>query len=96
MDFKILVITEFLNAGIPKLIEGTHKLVFTDTKVTPAMVDKALREMGYTFEDQEVNGWQNDCWLRYANHDTFPPVTLFYSGFNFEIELYLTEDTEEE
>ena len=95
-DFKILVITEFLNTGIPKLIEGTKKLVFTGTKATPAMIDEALRKMGYSFEDQEVNGWENDCWLKYANHDTFPPVTLFYSGFNFEIELYLTEDTEEE
>lgn len=96
IDFKIARIIKFLNTSIPRLVEGTYKLVFTDTKVTPAMVDKALRKMGYTFEGQEVNGWQNDCWLKYANHDTFPPVTLFYSGFNFKIELYLTEDTEEE
>lgn len=90
-------IIEFLNIGIPRLIAGTaDKLVFTNTKATPAMVDEALCEMGYTFEDQEVNGWQNDCWLKYANHDILPPVTLFYSGFNFEVELYLTEDTEEE
>lgn len=89
-------IIEFLNIGIPRLIAGGAKLVFTGTKVTPAMVDEALCKMGYTFEDQEVNGWENDCWIKYANHDTFPPVTLFYSGFNFKLELYLTEDTEEE
>ena len=89
-------ITEFLNKGIPQLVAGEDRLVFTNTGITPAMIDHVLCEMGYTFEDQEVNGWQNDCWVRYANHDIFPPVTLFYSGFNFEVELYLTEDTEEE
>lgn len=89
-------IIEFLNAGIPRLVAGSKKLVFTGTKATPAMIDKALSKMGYTFEHEESNGWEHDCWLEYANHDTLPPVTLFYSGFNFEVELYLTEDTEEE
>ena len=89
-------IIEFLNAGIPRLVTGEDKLVFTNTGITPAMVDEALCKMGYTFEDEESNGWEHDCWLEYANHDTLPPVTLFYSGFNFEVELYLTEDTEEE
>lgn len=96
IDFKIARIIDFLNTGIPKLIKGTYKLVFTDTKVTPAMVDKALRKMGYRFEDQKVNGWENDCWIKYDDHDILPPVTLFYSGFNFKIELYLTKSIEEE
>lgn len=89
-------IIEFLNKGIARLIAGEVKVVFTNTGITPAMIDKALSKMGYTFEHEESNGWEHDCWLEYANHDTLPPVTLFYSGFNFEVELYLTEDTEEE
>ena len=96
IDFKIARIIDFLNTSIPRLIERADKLVFTDTKTTPAMLDEALRKMGYSFEDQEVNGWENDCWIKYGDHDILPPVTLFYSGFYFEIELYLTEDTEEE
>lgn len=76
-------------------------LVFNDPVVgymiTPAIVYEALEELGYEHTDTMDNGWQHDTWAYFVHKKdpvNYPPVTVYYEGYTFELELYLTEEEE--
>lgn len=95
---------EELREGIKILLEETSadpeiSLIFNDYiieyMITPAIVYEALKELGYEHIDTEDNGWQHDTWAYFVHEKdpfNYPPVTVYYEGYTFELELYLTEE----
>ena len=84
-----------------KLITGLHDLYqghikeidLTKEDVCPANIITILEEeLGFEETCFDTNGWQNDTWYSFEHPNTHKKITLFYSGYTFEFNIYLTED----
>lgn len=59
--------------------------------ISPAKLVKLLESMGWTEADTESNGWQQDTWIIMTNHIYSFDLTIFYSGYYGDLELYRTD-----
>lgn len=56
--------------------------------MSPAKLVKLLESMGWTEADTDSNGWQQDTWITMTNHKYSFDLTIFYSGYYGDLELY--------
>ena len=59
--------------------------------ISPAKVDELLAEMHWERVDTDENGWQQDTWIQYESRIHPFDVTLFYSGYYGDLELYRSD-----
>lgn len=52
--------------------------------ITPWQAKKVMEELGYVFDDFDVNGWEQDTCFYFENTD----IVLFSSGIHFELKLF--------
>lgn len=89
---KVKDLIDFLNYNIPRLVNNeANEINFTGTSITPDILNDTLDYLGYWLDRDESNGWYHDCWFYYNNHPIYPPITMFFCGFQFTLKLYLTE-----
>ena len=56
--------------------------------VSPAKLVKLLESMHWTEYDTDSNGWQQDTWITMCNPTFSFDITIFYSGFYGDLEIY--------
>lgn len=95
-----------LREGIKTLPEKTAAdpemgFVFNDPVVeymiTPTILYGVLEELGYEHTYTDENGWAHETWAYFVHEKdpiNYPPLTVYYEGYTFELELYLTEEEE--
>ena len=94
MDWERIKLKYMLNNFISQLKTGIEKEIdLTKIDVCPANIITVLEEeLGFEELDFDVNGWQNDTWYSFEHPETKEKITLFYSGYLFELKLMLPED----
>jgi hypothetical protein len=92
MDWELEKWKQELSVVIARLTwDKQHKENFTHLDICPANIEKSLEEMGWETEEQEENGWENDCWIYFTNEDYDFGLTLYYQGYTFELKLYRSD-----
>lgn len=59
--------------------------------ISPAKVNDLLAEMYWKRININRNGWQQDTWIQYQSHIHPFDITLFYSGYYGDLELYRSD-----
>lgn len=82
--------TKMIQEYIQKLEEDNlHqiRLNLNGENINPYQVGEILQELGYDYEYEDDNGWEQDtCYL--ATKEGFKPITIEHSGIIFSLELY--------
>lgn len=92
MDWEEQKWVQQLTVAIAELTRNKSKTIdFTNDDVCPANIVSTLEKMGWEWDEQDDNGWQNDCWLYFSHHDYDFVLTLHYCGYTFEINLYRSD-----
>lgn len=63
--------------------------------IAPCHVDDILKNLGWTRESFESNGWENDTWYYYTNTAYDFGLVMFYCGYTFKLVLYRTDIDDE-
>lgn len=42
---------------------------YEDKYIHFAIIDEAMKENGFSWEESDFNGWQHDYWITYSNPD---------------------------
>ncbi len=89
MDWELEKWKQELSGVIARLsCNKQHQEDFTHLDICPANIEKTLEEMGWESDEQDENGWQNDCWIYFSNEDYDFVLVLYYCGYTFELKLY--------
>ena len=89
MDWELEKWKQELTAAIARLsYNKQHQEDFTHLDVCPANLEQALEEMGWEADEQDENGWENDCWIYFTNPDYNFDLVMYYQGYTFELKLY--------
>lgn len=76
-----------------------HQEQLTNYNLCPANVCTVLKQMGWTNEDVDTNGLDQDTWYTFSHPDYNFNLILFYEGYLFEMGLYrsdIDDDIDEE
>lgn len=57
-------------------------------QMSPAKLVKLMEAMGWTESDTDSNGWQQDTWITMTNPTCSFDITIFYSGYYGDLEIY--------
>lgn len=60
-------------------------------KHSPAQVCDLLEELGWSHDDWETNGWDQDTWIPFTHENYSFGITLNYSGYYWTMKLYRIE-----
>ena len=60
----------------------------TNLDLCPANAVKTLENLGWTEDDMDHNGWQNDTWYWFSHPDYDFRLVFYYEGYTFEMKLY--------
>ena len=92
LDWELEKWKQELSGAITRLSHDKHyQENFTYLDICPANIESALEEMGWESDEQENNGWQNDCWIYFAHEDYDFGLVLYYCGYTFELKLYRSD-----
>lgn len=58
---------------------------------SPSELDDILEAHGWIREDFDDNGWSQDTWYWYSHPDYPFGLTMYYSGFYGDLELYRSD-----
>lgn len=81
-----------MKEGIDAVIGGKTK-IFKSYGISPSMVDAYLKELGFTRDHMETNGWQWDYWIDYSKGDQ--KYMVFGGGWDGKIQFSLAENSDE-
>lgn len=59
--------------------------------LSPNNIVDILRELGYTKEDWDTNGWDQDTWI-YMFKPEKPTLCLYYCGYGGQMNLHLLDN----
>ena len=79
-----LLITKWAN-------DVSHQEDFTNLDICPANIETALEALGWEHDEQDENGWQNDCWIYMSNPDYDFRIIIYYCGYTFELKVYRSD-----
>lgn len=86
----------WLDDIIESKAEAVPQLDLTDLHVAPYHVWSLFKnEFGYTDEDIDSNGWQQDFWIVLTQED-YPTVIVGATGMTHEVNLELSINSENE
>lgn len=92
MDWEEKKWMQRLTVAIAELVQNKSKQIdFTNDDVCPANIVKVLEKMGWEWDEQDDNGWQNDCWIYFSHYDYDFVLILYYCGYTFEMNLYRSD-----
>lgn len=60
----------------------------TNLDLCPANVVKTLENLGWTEEEMDSNGWENDTLYWFSHPDYKFDLVFHYEGYTFEMRLY--------
>lgn len=60
--------------------------------INPYQVGEILQELGYDWEHEDENGWEQDTWYL-ATKKGYKPLTIEYSGHIFDLKIYCKWNT---
>ena len=70
-------------------IDEIDVLDLTLLHVSPNQISDVLEELGYKYQDMEINGWEGDTWMYFSHQNTNQRLCLSYSAFGFDISITL-------
>lgn len=92
MDWEEQKWVQRLTVAIAELTRDKSKAIdFTNDDVCPANIVSTLEKMGWEWDEQDDNGWQNDCWIYFSHYDYDFVLILHYCGYTFEMQLYRSD-----
>lgn len=85
-----------LNYAIDRLAQNKEEKInlrdwLHGSYISPAKVVDYLEEMHWERYDMDENGWQQDTWMKFENPICPFEITLFYSGYYGDLELYRSD-----
>ena len=85
-----------LNHAIERLAKNKEERIdlrnwLQGSYISPAKVVDYLKEMHWKQIDSDKNGWQQDTWIQFENPVCCFDITLFYSGYYGDLELYRSD-----
>lgn len=94
MDWEIDKWRNRLITDLHKLYKGhIKKIDLVKEDVCPANIITILvEELGFEEVGFDTNGWQCDVWYSFEHPNTHKKITLYYEGYTFDFQIYLTEE----
>ncbi|MCM1324319.1 MAG: hypothetical protein NC218_09160 [Acetobacter sp.] len=88
----IVAVIEYINNHEDAGYDGVS---LNPVDVSPSQVIDILREMGYTDDNADFNGWEGDAWWTFSKPDA-RSIILSYCGYEFSMSISLQEPDEED
>ena len=85
-----------LNYAIDRLAQNKEEKInlrdwLHGNYISPSKVVDYLEEMHWERYDMDENGWQQDTWMKFESPICPFEITLFYSGYYGDLELYRSD-----
>lgn len=69
----------------------TKAVSLTEFDIAPCHIREAMRELGWSDDDFETNGWEGDTWYYFSHDDYEYQMVMFYCGYTFSVEMYRSD-----
>ena len=79
-----------------KSTKGYCSQDLTKLNLCPANVVAVLKNLNWTLNTFDSNGWQQDTWYTFFHEDYKFELSLNYTGYTFEMSLSKDEEEEDE
>ena len=60
--------------------------------LNPENVKDLLEFLGWTYDDFETNGWEQDCWMYFYNENYNTKLTVNSCGMTFDLSIAFYEE----